>query len=91
MPFTQMLNLSFQKGIVPNELKLEKFILFNEDADPRLFTHYGLIAVLTCNRKVLEILALSTFSPCEGFMHLFITVPGRFFYNKGLLNCQVKI
>ena len=53
-PLTNIINLSLQKGIFPDKLKLTKVISIYKANDPSLFTNYRPISLLSNFSKFLE-------------------------------------
>ena len=56
-PLTHIFNLSFNKGIVPQVLKIAKIIPVYKAEDPAIFTNYRPICILPTISKILEKLA----------------------------------
>ena len=54
-PLSQMCNISFSTGIVPDKLKISKVLPTFKSEDSTNFTNYRLISILLCFSKILEI------------------------------------
>lgn len=53
-PLSHIFNISLEKGIVPQELKIAKIIPIYKDDDPAVFNHYRPISILPALSKILE-------------------------------------
>jgi hypothetical protein len=53
-PLTHIINLSITHGIVPNEMKIARFIPLFKSSDRTLFTNYRPISILPSFSKFLE-------------------------------------
>ena len=54
LPLTHILNLSFQQGVFPNELKTAKVSPLYKANDPMKFNNYRPISLLTIFSKIFE-------------------------------------
>lgn len=61
-PLCYIFNLSFSKGIVPQELKLAKIVPIFKNDDPTVLTNYRPISILPVMSKILEKLAYNRLS-----------------------------
>ena len=54
LPLTFIFSLSFESGIIPQDLKLAKVIPLYKADDPSVFSNYRPISILPCFSKILE-------------------------------------
>jgi len=54
VPLTQIVNMSFDKGIFPSQLKISKIVPIYKADDPELFSNYRPISLLSNFSKILE-------------------------------------
>ena len=57
-PLSHICNLSFQRGVFPDKLKIAKILPVFKSDDPSLFSNYRPISILPCLSKVFEKLFL---------------------------------
>ena len=53
-PLSHICNLSFERGVFPDKLKIAKILPVFKSDDPSLFSNYRPISILPCLSKVLE-------------------------------------
>ena len=53
-PLSHICNLSFERGVFPDKLKIAKIVPVFKSDDPSLFSNYRPISILPCLSKVLE-------------------------------------
>lgn len=53
-PLTDIFNKSYTTGIVPDSLKIARVVPIFKDGDPKLYSNYRPISILTCFSKILE-------------------------------------
>ena len=53
-PLTHIINISFETGIVPNQLKIAKVVPLFKSADNSLFSNYRPISLLSAFSKLFE-------------------------------------